>query len=243
MIDLATETKIGGVRARLTKRQRQLPSRERLRLSAFVRAVAHVAAANRRRWLRPQSIRGLDKIPGRTIRGRYVISRRYARKMGMDRNWFRSREEFLSQKPKRIPYYNTGGMWGNAPPDQYGRTGGGMQVRGSGRSGAIIDFYGRSVGSSSTNGGVYKSGKRKGQTKWSGKVSNALKAGTVKKHTGNNLTVPTDEQMEDLIQYVVAAVTEDVYVQFGAPVDKGGRVVRIRYNDRKLGADLERLRR
>lgn len=243
MIDLATETKIGGVRARLTKRQAQLPSRERLRLSRLVRAVAHVAAANRRRWLRPRSMAGLDKHKGRTIRGRYIISRRYARKMGLDRNWFRSREEFVSQKPKKIPYYNTGGMWGNAPPDQYGRTGGGMQVRGSGRSGAIIDFYGRSVGSSSTNGGVYKSGKRKGQTKWAGKVPNALKAGTVMRHTGNNLTVPTDEQMEDLIQHVVAAVTEDVYVSLGATGDGARRAVRIRYHDRKLGADLERLRR
>ena len=244
MIDLATETKIGGVRVRLTKRQRQLPSRERLRLSRWVRAVGHCAAASRRRWLVDRKVTpSLDKVRGVYRRGRYVISQTYARKMGLERNWFRSREEFLREKPRaRVPYWNTGGMWGKAPPDQYGTKGGGMQVRGSGRSGAVIDFYGQSVGRSTVEAGTFKRGKRAGQTRYKGRIANALKAATVFQQTGNNLTTPDDDQIEDLIAYVTEAVMSDTYASLGVPDRATRSAVNVSYNDGWLGLRLEKLK-
>jgi len=242
LIDLQTETQIDGVRVRLTKRQQAFPMRERLRLSRWVRAVAHVAAANRRRYLRPRGQRlDIDRANARVQRGRFVVSKEYARRMGLSRNWFKSKQEFLQQKPKpRALFWNTGGMWGLAPPDHYGTRGGGMQVRGTGRSGAVIDFYGQSLSASATQTGVYKRGKRAGQRRFSGKMQNTIKAASVFKSNDVNLTAPPDDLLEDLIRYAQRAAIAEIGASLGVTRHSPTRT-EIRFANADLGRDLAKL--
>lgn len=244
MIDLKTETKIDGVRARLTKKQQAFPMRERLRLSRWVRAVSHVAAANRRRYLTPRQRRlDINRAGARVVRGRFVVSKEYARRMGLSRNWFESKQEFLQQKPKpRALFWNTGGMWGLAPPDHYGTRGGGMQVRGTGRSGATIDFYGQSLGASATQTGVYKRGKRAGQRRFTGKMQNTHKAASVFRSNDVNLTAPPDDLIEDLIRYAQRAAVAEIGAALGVTRRSPTRT-EISFANRELGRDLEKLER
>lgn len=244
MIDLAQETRINGVRVRLTKKQREFPIKERLRLSRWVRAVAHVAAAYRRRFIRPKVSLDARRLRPKSgdASGGYLISKDYRRKMGLSKSWFRSRAEFLRAKPKpRAMFWNTGGMWGMAPPDQMGTKGGGMQVRGSGRDKAVIDFAGSSVGRSTVATGTITRGKNKGKTKYKGKVRNALKAATVYRQTGVQLTAPDDDLIEDLVLHVQETAAAEARAALGIDVKRGR--TEFSFNDRDLARDLKKLRR
>ena len=114
-----------------------------------------------------------------------------------------------------------------------------MQVRGVGAAGATIDFYGQSVGAASKEIGVYKRGKKAGPRRFSGKIPNWRKAGTVWAKTGNNLTQPDDDDLEDFIRYVLSSMQDEIQAQL---IDTG-KSTRVVYVNSALGRKLERLKR
>lgn len=213
---------VDGLLARLTRRQSADPS-------AYSRAVTAVALAAPLALAMRERVRDKRLLPGRKWpafgRRPVYFSDAYRQQAGLAKAWYASSQLMHAALSHQKGFFVTGGMWG------------GLQVRGSGRDSAIIDFGGSSIGR-----GVNKIERtRKGKTVLVNKpavVRNSQKAGGI--FTALKINVLRPEQSE--LDTAAAVLVERIANNWA--VAAGGDPGKARVTDPRLaGMIRERLSR
>ncbi len=171
---------VDGVLARLTKAQSA-------DVSKFARAVDAVAlaaplAVRMRERVRERRQPAAGELPGYGSAA-VMLSEQYAQRAGLSSQWWRSSDAMHAALGQGRGYHVTGGMWA------------GLQVRGSGKASAVIDFGGSSIG----RGQVKIVRLRYGRTiarVLPVMVRNSQKAGGIYLHHKINVVEPTMAEVE-----------------------------------------------
>ena len=197
---------VDGVLARLTGSQSKAFADEATRP---VRAVTAVAvglplALQMRRRVRDEGITAKGPFAGYSRFAHVVMSQQYADAAGLSRRYWPSSAAMHGQLPGGNKLFSvTGKMWE------------GLQVRGSGKDRAVIDFGGTSMGK-----GINKIERTvKGKPVIRNKpamVRNSEKAGGIFAKSGVNIVEPTEAEWSTSAAVMMAAVARGVSVAFGA---------------------------
>tara|TARA_R110002126_G_scaffold188924_3_gene337262 strand:+ start:2283 stop:3020 length:738 start_codon:yes stop_codon:yes gene_type:complete len=197
---------VDGVLARLTGSQSKAFADEATRP---VRAVTAVAvglslALQMRRRVRDERITAKGPFAGYSRIAHVVMSQQYADAAGLSRRYWPSSAAMHGQLPGGNKLFSvTGKMWE------------GLQVRGSGKAGAIIDFGGTSMGKGVNKIERTVRGKPVIRNK-PAMVRNSEKAGGILAKTGVHILEPTDAEWAAAGVTVMDAVGRGVALAFSA---------------------------
>lgn len=192
---------VGGVLARLTKAQSVDPG-------AYTRAIEAVSVATplalqMRRRVRDEQRTAQGPWSGYSRASRVVLTEQYASAAGLAKRYYpHSAAMHANLRNGGKLFSVTGKMWEA------------LQVRGSGRDRAVVDFAGSSLG----RGTVVK--KRRGKNgvrlvAVPATVRNAQKAGAILRHRDINVVEPTDTELEACAALVIERGVNGVQVTWG----------------------------
>lgn len=222
---------VDGVLARLTGSQSKAFADGATRPIRAINAVAVglPLALQMRRRVRDERITAKGPFAGYSRLAHVVLSQQYADAAGLSRRYWPSSAAMHGQLPGGNKLFSvTGKMWE------------GLQVRGSGKDRAVIDFGGTSMGKGVNKIERTVRGKPVIRNK-PAMVRNSEKAGGILAKTGVHILEPTNDEWSTVGMVLMAAAAQGVALAFNAETSEriaprfGTMVQQIRANLRRDG--------
>ena len=211
---------VDGMLLRLTKKQTAQTKRD-VRMARSLGDVLRLAQLTARH-VRARMLRGhsATKPRQRGARSQWIVRKAYADLVGARSHRHNSKRAFYAAAGASFATSSiSGGMWR------------GLEVRGTGRDGAIISFRGSSIGGTGKSGRTKSGKKRRGAT--AARVKNTIKAATVWRNKRVNVLQPTTKE----VAAMGAAAAVRAFDNVGATLGLDRRIARRNEEQLRSGVD------